>query len=64
MSRKSGKSVCDEIKKIKPDIKAIFMSGYTADIIDSKSLLHEDLEFIPKPARTRNLLQRIRKILD
>lgn len=64
MPKKSGKAVCDEIKKIRHDIKVLFTSGYTADIINSKGLLKEGLEFIPKPARPRILLERIRKILD
>lgn len=64
MPKKSGKDVCDEIKKIRPDIKVLFTSGYTADIINSKGLLKEGLEFTPKPARPRILLERIRKLLD
>ncbi len=60
---KSGKEVCDEIKQIRPDIKALFVSGYTADIISSKGLLREGLEFITKPAPPQELLKKIREIL-
>ncbi len=33
MPKKNGRDAYDEIKKINPSIKALFASGYTADII-------------------------------
>ncbi len=61
---KSGKEVYDEIRNIRTDIKTLFISGYTADIINSKGLLREGLEFIAKPIQPKILLQKIREILD
>jgi PAS domain S-box-containing protein len=64
MPRKSGKEVYDEISKLRPDIKTIFSSGYTADRIDKDSMLKEGLNFIMKPASPRDLLKKIREVLD
>ncbi len=36
MPKKSGKEAVNEIRKAKPDVKVLFASGYTADIINSK----------------------------
>lgn len=64
MPKKSGKEVFEEIKKIKPDMKILFMSGYAPDIINSKGLIREGLDFIQKPAPPNELLEKIRVILD
>ena len=39
MPKKNGKECYDEIKKIAPDIKVIFASGYTTDILHKKGIL-------------------------
>ncbi len=46
MPKRSGKEVYDEIKKVKPGIKVIFVSGYTADRIDKNSFIGEDVNFL------------------
>lgn len=64
MPRKSGKEVHDEIKKVRPDIKAIFISGYTSDIIYKKGILKEGLDIILKPISLDELLIKVREVLD
>jgi signal transduction histidine kinase len=64
MPIKAGKYAYEEIKKIAPDIKAIFMSGYTDDIISRKGILEEGFDFISKPMSPDTLLRKIREVLD
>jgi CheY-like chemotaxis protein len=64
MPRKNGKEVYDEIIGIRSDIKAIFISGYTNDIIDWKGALQEDINLISKPVRPDDLLLKLREVLD
>ncbi|MGD0842899.1 MAG: ATP-binding protein [Geobacteraceae bacterium] len=64
MPRKNGKEVYDEIIGIRSDIKAIFMSGYTNDIIDWKGALQEDINLISKPVRPGDLLLKLREVLE
>jgi hypothetical protein len=64
MPKKNGKEVYDEIVKIEPQIKALFISGYTADIIQKKGILEEGLNFIYKPVPMNVLLQKVREVLD
>lgn len=64
MPKKGGKEVCEEISKIKPEIKILFMSGYHNDIINSKGLHRKGLEFIQKPASPHELLRKIREMFD
>ena len=64
MPKKHGKMVYEEIRKIKPEIKAIFVSGYSADIIDTKGALEKGAIFVQKPVSPNELLRKVREVLD
>ncbi|MBI3815580.1 MAG: DUF3365 domain-containing protein [Nitrospinae bacterium] len=63
MPKKNGKEVYDIIRKINPDMKALFISGYTQDIITSKGISEEGLEFIEKPLRIQTLMEKIKNMI-
>ncbi|MDD5759824.1 MAG: transporter substrate-binding domain-containing protein [Desulfobulbaceae bacterium] len=64
MPKMNGKEALDEIRKIQPDIRVLFTSGYTAEIIHQRSVLDQSLPFLSKPASTLQLLQKVREVLD
>lgn len=64
MPKKNGKEVYDTVRLSDPTVKAIFMSGYTADIIDKKGILDGNLNFLPKPIEPLELLGMVRNVLD
>jgi len=64
MPKKNGKEVYETIRKVNPNIKAIFTSGYTADIIHRKGILEEGSDFILKPFPPLKLLEKVRSVLD
>ena len=64
MPKKSGKEAYEEVRKISPDVRALFTSGYTADTIHRKGVLEEGINFIPKPVAPDVLLKKMREILD
>jgi len=64
MPRKNGKEMLDEIRKIKPGVKVVFISGYAADVMQKKAIFEEGTEFITKPFNTKDLLQKVREELD
>ena len=63
MPRKNGMDAFEEIRKLRQNIKAIFISGYTADVIDQKGVGYEDLNIVAKPISPSDLLLRIRETL-
>ena len=63
MPKKSGKEAYDEIRKISPDIKVVFMSGYTADLLTEKDI-HKGLDLILKPVASKELLKKVRGVID
>ncbi|UFS70892.1 PAS domain S-box protein [Geomonas sp. RF6] len=64
MPLKNGKEAYQEICKMRGDVKAIFTSGYTDDLIDRKGLMEQGLRFIPKPVSPARLLAELRQMLD
>ncbi|MCE5194946.1 MAG: PAS domain S-box protein [Nitrospiraceae bacterium] len=64
MPGKSGKEAFYEMKAIKPDIKAIFMSGYPMDIIKRNQLFQEGQEFVSKPISPTEILNTVKKTLE
>jgi CheY-like chemotaxis protein len=64
MPKKSGKVVYEEIRQIRPDIKTLFASGYAMDIIQKIGILEEGLNFVLKPLSPKELLRKVREVLD
>jgi PAS domain S-box-containing protein len=63
MPGKDGKQVLDEIRKLKPGIRVVFISGYTADVIKDKGMLDEGTDLIRKPFDKNDLLRKVREML-
>ncbi len=64
MPKKNGKQVYDEISSITPNIKTLFASGYSADVISPTGIHEESMHFILKPVSPMDLLKKVREILD
>ncbi|HAP67480.1 MAG TPA: hypothetical protein DCQ99_06780 [Nitrospinae bacterium] len=64
MPKKNGKDVYNEIMKTKPDIKALFVSGYNEEVIHKKGILEKGLNFISKPFAPTEFLKKVREVLD
>ena len=63
MPEMSGKQLYERLLKIKPDLKALFMSGYTEDSISSQGILEEKINFIQKPFRPQALAAKLREVI-
>lgn len=64
MPNKKGTEAYDIIKKMVPDMRVLFMSGYSSDIIMRRNIAKEALCFISKPVLSGDLLKRVREVLD
>ncbi|RJQ40248.1 MAG: PAS domain S-box protein [Nitrospiraceae bacterium] len=64
MPKMSGREAYEIIKKVKPDIKLLMTSGYSADFISTKGIIEEGLNFLAKPMSPVNLLKKVRETLD
>jgi len=64
MPKIDGKSLYEEIREIRPDMKVLFTSGYTNDIIVERGVLEDECNFINKPVKSFELLKKVRDVLD
>lgn len=60
----NGRELADQIEVITPDIKILFMSGYTDNAIQHHGVLEPGTAFIEKPFSAFSLTRKIRDILD
>lgn len=60
----NGKELAARLQEILPEIKCLFMSGYTADVIAHHGVLEPGVHFIQKPFSNRNLAAKVREVLD
>ena len=63
MPEMNGRELSEKIMAIRPEIKTIFMSGYTADIIARQGVIEEGAHFLQKPVTAQSLAAKISKAL-
>jgi len=59
-----GRQSADRLIEIRPGMKVLFMSGYTADAILNQGILGHDVNFLPKPFTVDGLCSAVRSVLD
>ncbi len=64
MPKNISSEIIGEMRGLKPHLKLIFISGYTADVLSQKGLRKEGTELITKPIKKDDLLRKIRESLD
>ena len=64
MPKKNGWEVYEEIRGINPNLRILFISGYTNDIVLEKGIEGKSFDFITKPLSFDKLFQKIREVLD
>jgi PAS domain S-box-containing protein len=61
MPEMNGRELVDRILAIQPDLKCLFMSGYTADVIAHRGVIDQNVNFIQKPFSIMDLAVAVRK---
>ncbi len=64
MPEMNGGDLARELLSFYPNLKRLFMSGYTANVIAHQGVLEEGVHFIQKPFRNQDLAFKVRDILD
>lgn len=63
MPRMNGKDLYELLHRMRPDMKVIFMSGYTSDVIGHHGVLDQGTHFIQKPFSLQALSEKVRLVL-
>ncbi|EMS80039.1 histidine kinase,response regulator receiver domain,GAF domain-containing protein [Desulfotignum phosphitoxidans DSM 13687] len=64
MSEMNGRDLSRQITDLYPDIRLLFMSGYTANVIAHQGILDDGVSFIQKPFSMADMTENVRKLLD
>ena len=64
MPEMDGRELAHQMHAARPDIKTLFMSGYTSNVIAHRGVLDDGVDFIQKPFSIGDLAAKIRAVLD
>ena len=64
MPEMTGRDLADRLLSSYPELRCLFMSGYTADVIVHRGMLGGGAGFLQKPFSQQDLAARVRSVLD
>ncbi|HYA88218.1 MAG TPA: PAS domain S-box protein, partial [Nitrospirota bacterium] len=64
MPEMNGRDLAKLLISLYPDIRSLFMSGYTANVIAHQGVLEEGIHFLQKPFSINNLAAKVREALE
>ena len=64
MPQMNGRQLAQRLAEAVPDLKCLFMSGYTANVIAHRGILDEGVNFLQKPFSMAALAAKVREVLD
>jgi CheY-like chemotaxis protein len=59
----SGRQLADRLRSMRPEIKVLFMSGYTDDAILQHGILDSGVAYLQKPLTPALLMRKVREVL-
>jgi FixJ family two-component response regulator len=64
MPEMNGRELAGQMTGLYPDIRLLFMSGYTANVIAHQGVLEKGVAFIQKPFSMADMTEKVREVLD
>ena len=64
MPEMSGRDLLGKFNQLRPGVKCLYMSGYTANAIAHHGILDEGVHFLQKPFSVDEIAKKVRAVLD
>ena len=64
MPESEGAPLVERLRQARPELRLLYMSGYTDDAIVHHGVLEEGIPFLQKPFTPQGLSQKVREVLD
>jgi len=64
MPKMNGRQAFEAMRELRSNVRVLFMSGYSSEIVSAKGGLQQDLDFMDKPIIPKVFLRKVREILD
>jgi PAS domain S-box-containing protein len=64
LPRMSGPELIHRLVRLRPELRVVYMSGYTDNAVVRHGLLHTKVPFLQKPFTLNTLVRKVREVLD
>jgi len=64
MPKMSGRELGERLRLQRPDLRILYMSGYTDDAVLRQGVLEDGIPFLQKPFTAEELARKVREVLD
>jgi len=64
MPAMNGRDLANKLLTLYPNVKCLFMSGYTASVIERHGVMQQGMHFLQKPFSVKAVAAKVRQALD